>query len=269
MTGIRGPTALRRGPPRGVWHITESNVSDLIDQVVDGESSLDARWTCLIVTGFATLDKALAGGLHIGDLAIVGGLPGAGKTIATLQWARNMAIAGNDVLYLCYEHDVATLLGRLMAMEVGNLGADLSADDARAISDALAYTMNGAGDADSTVLDHPIARAALAQIESYSDRLVLSQAPNFCDLRQIEEKVTAGEYDVTVIDYLQKVPAPAELIGIERYTHTVEGLKNLAMDSESLSWRCRRLTPAHCQNGVWASTACAVRTCSPTKPTSS
>ncbi len=216
------------------WRVTESPVSHLVRQVVDGEMVSSRAGHELIATGYATLDRALGGGMHIGDLAIVGGLPGSGKTIAALQWARNMARAGNSVLYLCYEHDVATMLGRLMALEVGNLGTALDGHDGRAVSDALSYTMNGAGDPDSTVLEHPIARAALAQMEDYAERLVLSQAPNFCDLDLIQTKVEDGDYDVVFIDYLQKVPSLRGLVGIDRYTNTVEGLKNLALDNECL-----------------------------------
>lgn len=214
--------------------ITESRVSTLVEDVLNGAAVSGRAGHQLIATGFGTLDKALGGGMHVGDLCIVGGLPGAGKTIATLQWARNMAQAGNEVLYLCYEHDVATLLGRLLAMEIGNLGAQLDASDSAAVASALAYTMNGAGDPDSEVLRHPLVRAAMSQIDGYAPRLVLSQAPHYCDLALIEKKATSGDYGVVVVDYLQKIPSLHGVMGIDRYTNSVEGLKNLALDSECL-----------------------------------
>src|SRR5579864_8216627 len=40
-------------------------------------------------TNFTPLDQVLAGGLRPGDMMLVGGTPGVGKTVVTLQWARN------------------------------------------------------------------------------------------------------------------------------------------------------------------------------------
>jgi replicative DNA helicase len=214
--------------------VIETTVADLMSQVLGGNMVSARAGHSLVVTGFSMLDSALSGGLHIGDLAVVGGLPGSGKTIATLQWARNMAVAGNHVLFLCYEHDVATLFGRLLALEVGDLGTKLDPADSVAVAQALSYTLNGGGDPDSDLLKHPVIRAAMAQIEAYAGRLILSQAPNYCDLESIERKVERGYYDVVIVDYVQKVPSLDGLVGVDRYTNTVEGLKNIALDAECL-----------------------------------
>jgi predicted ATP-dependent serine protease len=45
-------------------------------------------------TGFSILDDILGGGLRVGELVLLGGPPGVGKTIAALQWAREIAKAG-------------------------------------------------------------------------------------------------------------------------------------------------------------------------------
>src|SRR5438309_4693226 len=74
-----------------------------------------------IATHFTPLDSVLGGGIRPGDVMLVGGTPGVGKTITTLQWARNMAIAGFTSLYACYEHEESALLGRLLALELGEL----------------------------------------------------------------------------------------------------------------------------------------------------
>ena len=51
----------------------------------------------------------------------LGGRPGVGKTVASLQWARWMAMQGNTAIYVCYEHSPHSLLGRLLALELGSL----------------------------------------------------------------------------------------------------------------------------------------------------
>ena len=68
----------------------------------------------VLPTGFDPLDDVLAGGIRQGEVVLLGGKPGVGKTIASLQWARAMAQRGVVAVYLCYEHDEVTLLTRLL-----------------------------------------------------------------------------------------------------------------------------------------------------------
>src|SRR5712691_8682412 len=52
---------------------------------------------------FQPLDRYLEGGLRPGDLVLVGGAPGVGKTTLTLQMARNLvARTPCTCLYVCY-----------------------------------------------------------------------------------------------------------------------------------------------------------------------
>lgn len=51
-------------------------------------------------TGFTPMDGHLGGGLRAGELILVGGPPGHGKTTFVLQIARACAANGDDVLYL-------------------------------------------------------------------------------------------------------------------------------------------------------------------------
>ena len=71
-----------------------------------------------IATGFVPLDKTIGGGLRPGELMLIGGAQGAGKTTMALQMARNMAASGQaTVLYVCFEHEEEYLIQRLIAME--------------------------------------------------------------------------------------------------------------------------------------------------------
>src|SRR5947208_12376591 len=68
--------------------------------------------------GFTPMDKTIGTGLKPGELLLIGGAQGTGKTTMALQMARNVAVAGQAfVLYVSFEHDEADLLQRLIAME--------------------------------------------------------------------------------------------------------------------------------------------------------
>src|SRR6266513_4361254 len=69
-----------------------------------------------IATGVVPLDKTIGGGMRPGELLLIGGAQGAGKTTMALQMARNMAAGGqSSVLYVCFEHEDADMLNRLIA----------------------------------------------------------------------------------------------------------------------------------------------------------
>ena len=71
-----------------------------------------------IPLGMAPLDRMLGGGLRPGELMLIGGAQGTGKTTMALQMARNIAASGQAyVLYVNFEHDDADMLNRLIAME--------------------------------------------------------------------------------------------------------------------------------------------------------
>src|SRR6188472_881394 len=68
--------------------------------------------------GFTPLDKTIGGGLRAGELLLIGGAQGTGKTTMAVQMARNIVMGGQaSVLYVCFEHDEAYLMNRLIAME--------------------------------------------------------------------------------------------------------------------------------------------------------
>jgi translation initiation factor IF-1 len=66
-----------------------------------------------IPTGFSTIDRLTGGGLHSGDLNIIGGVQNIGKTALMLQWAQHIASRHALALVVCYEHDTVTLWERL------------------------------------------------------------------------------------------------------------------------------------------------------------
>ena len=71
-----------------------------------------------------------AAGIRAGELLLIGGAQGTGKTTMALQMARNVASGGQaNVLYICFEHDELYLLNRLIAAE--SALAHLPAQDRR------------------------------------------------------------------------------------------------------------------------------------------
>ena len=68
--------------------------------------------------GFTPLDKSIGGGIRAGEMLLIGGAQGTGKTTMALQMARNIVMSGlASVLYICFEHDEEYLLNRIIAQE--------------------------------------------------------------------------------------------------------------------------------------------------------
>jgi replicative DNA helicase len=219
--------------PHLLWgHNTEVSLDDVARRLSEGPINASAD-RATMATGFDPLDKVFDGGLRRGDLTIVGGLPGSGKTILALQWARNLARTGRRVLYCCYEHDVATLFGRLLGLEIGELPNPVDIDEREALRDVVRQAISGGWDDEPPGLRHPVVRAALAQMQGYAEHLILTQlAGPTAGLAHIESSVrrsSPNAYDLVVVDYLQKVPSMAVTSAIDRYAATVEGLKTLAL----------------------------------------
>lgn len=131
----------------------------------------------VIPTQFEPLDTLLDGGLRSGQLTLVGGPPGVGKSIAALQWARAAAAAGTNVLYVSEDHDIRTLLTRLLLLEIGELieaGRD-SEDPGLRGSVAAALAANG-GERDALAGENLVLRAAKARAVAYGEFMHLHHA---------------------------------------------------------------------------------------------
>jgi replicative DNA helicase len=184
-------------------------------------------------TGFGLLDRHLGGGFRSGELVLLGGPQGLGKTTWALQVARNVALSGRSVLYCTFEHDPSSLLVRLVALEAG-LGGGLEAprvDRVRA-----AFDTGAPGHTLEERLDESGAKA-LETVRGYAERLVMHRSTGTSTtLEVIARGVEAvrertGALPILVVDYLQKVKVPAGApTEDERVTVVVEGLKDLALD---------------------------------------
>jgi replicative DNA helicase len=220
-------------------------LNDANDQVVRGDLSDYVP----LPTGFDPLDGLIGGGLRKTELVLLGGAQGIGKTIATLQIARNVAMRPDQfAFYLSYEHTETHLMNRLLCMESVNPpaidprgGIKLKDLYDVIISQRARETLGregiSAGSLQTILRENPKTSMALARMNKYGDRMILVKAsPAVTTLRAIREMTSrlcdATNGNVTVfVDYLQKVAIHPERANDEneKVTIVVEGLKDIAL----------------------------------------
>ena len=188
-------------------------------------------------TGFPLLDAYLDGGLRGGELALIGGAQGLGKTTLALQMLAEAAKHGNGGVFVSFEHDAVSLLPRLLAgaSPQPRTFDDISTQRVRA---ALEANDAGVGGLASRLAHLPGGAAAWESVARFADRLLIHQAnASTTDLAAIaaivrEATTRLGGPALVAVDYLQKVPAPGTNGGEdERVTQVVQGLKDLAVDT--------------------------------------
>jgi replicative DNA helicase len=187
-------------------------------------------------TGFSILDDHLAGGFRSGDLVLLTGPQGLGKTTFALQILRYVAQSGRSVVYFSFEHDPQTLLERLVAIEAGEF-AGIPAVGLDRIRRAFEATDGRRGDLATRLGDTTGGTEAIKAIETYSDRLLFHRSSgnhtSMDTIIDVVERVreATDQVPLIVVDYLQKVKVPGHT-GSEddRITEVVEGLKDLAME---------------------------------------
>jgi replicative DNA helicase len=209
------------------------SVAQVFHELDEALRSGHAQELVAIPTGFQPLDRVLRGGLHPGELTLVGGAPGVGKTILTLQWARNIAAAGSTAAYVCYEHEETDLLLRLLAMEMGELTGD--PDDGRLGATLGLAAATGRQGLTQVLETEALARQAYGHLEQYAERLWLLRASGArMGLPQLEGLLSGEDHEapkVLFVDYLQKVAvAPEPRDESEKVTRIAEGLKDIALN---------------------------------------
>ncbi len=83
-----------------------------IDLVADGSLSGDT-----VRSGFPSIDRWLGGGVRAGDLVVLGGDVGSGKSALALAMALRMAETGAKVAFLSGEMSVERVMERALAIE--------------------------------------------------------------------------------------------------------------------------------------------------------
>lgn len=206
------------------------SISHLLGQLRNGE--LQTLGVGPAGTGFEPLDSVLDGGFLPGEVILLGGQPGAGKTICSLQWARNIAANGRRVTFACFEHDETALLNRLLIQELAIIGADADPNDRIRARAVVRDLMLGVVDLQTAVGVSPLIWQALTAMDEFSPNLTLLRAstqlttPHELDLISGQHLDTGG---VLFVDYLQKLPIRSAQTVSERVYQAIEILKELAI----------------------------------------
>lgn len=211
-------------------------MTDVLD-AADGRLRVGAHAPSRIwPTGFQLLDECLSGGFRAGELVLLGGAQGLGKTTMALQILRNVACSGRPVVYFCFEHDPQTVLERMIAIEAGET-AGQDAVSLRRIRAALEASDGRTGALAERLADTTGGPEALEALQKYADHLLVHRSSgSSTSLETVRELVheaqhATGQLPLVVVDYLQKVHVPdGGPVEDERVTRVVEGLKDLALD---------------------------------------
>ncbi|MBA3779583.1 MAG: AAA family ATPase [Chloroflexi bacterium] len=193
--------------------------------------------------GFTPLDKTIGTGLRSGELLLLGGAQGTGKTTMALQMARNIASGGQaNVLYICFEHEEEYLLNRLIAMEsaLTHLPHKTGAIKLQDVRKEILGTWMAEGMGGPQLASNPRLRPALDRIARYGQNLFLlrgsqtaSTIDNIRSLVEEHKKLSGNRRLVVFVDYLQKIPQhPEPDTEAEKVTFVVNGLKDIALSEE-------------------------------------
>ena len=187
-------------------------------------------------TGFDVLDDHLTGGFRSGDLILLGGPQGMGKTTWALQVARNIAADGRPVVYFCYEHD--RVPPRSPRRARGRAIGGLDAPDLNRIRSAFeAWTASAGAWPSGSPTPGGRGRGA-PRVAEYSDRL---PAPPLLRHPTTLEEITHGRrggprgHGLTAVR-VRRLPAEDPDARArredERITVVVERLKDMTLDHD-------------------------------------
>ena len=194
-------------------------------------------------TGFDMLDSTLDGGLRSGELVLLGGNEGSGKTTLALQMVRNAVKAGRHAVVFSFEHDAQTLIQRLISLEAATAAVETGQHPAAAADVHAVRSVFEAADPDRRGLIEALARIpygadALAAVHEYAARLHVHESGKTTTPDDVAMSVSAvtdevGEPPLVLVDYLQKMHLH-DHVGDEtsRVTVVTETLKDMALELE-------------------------------------
>lgn len=192
--------------PRGADISPLSLLLGRVDAVADGAAPTDT-----VPSGFPSLDKLLGGGFRRGDLVVLGGDIGAGKSALALAMALRAAGGRHSAVFYSGEMNVERVLERVLAIEGRTRIDDLrrgSLDEA---------TRAGVG---------------AAAIRLRDELPVIERVPA-AGLSAIVEEITAlRTVELVVVDGLEALLPGADPTE-EEEASAIRGLKRLALDARA------------------------------------
>ncbi len=171
-----------------------------VDAAVAAMTLLEARTSeSPYTTGLKELDELCAGGLHRGELTIIGARPAVGKTALALWLAVHIAQTGKQVVYISREMQADRLILR-------QVQGDVDFDPAK-------LRTGGLTDEDWTQIT-----GALNEIAA----LPITYIEHVGDIERMRTEIRTaaknGKCDVVIIDYLQLIRSSDKQIDRNEYT---------------------------------------------------
>jgi replicative DNA helicase len=192
-------------------------------------------------TGFDLLDSTLDGGLRSGELVLLGGNEGSGKTTMAVQMVRNAVAAGRHGVVFSFEHHAQSLVQRLLSLEAASAAVAAGQHPASAADVHTVRKVFEAEDPDRRGLADALARVpygfdGLEAVLQYAGRLQLHESGKDTtpdEVARVVSQVTeeVGEPPMVLVDYLQKMPLRGHS-GDEssRVTIVTEMLKDMSLE---------------------------------------
>lgn len=214
VSKLLGEIVLYSGRAQDHVYSIAAAASEAYDETVDASKGLVRR----VRSGLPTLDKMLNGGYSGGQLVIVAGRPGHGKTALLLTKVLNMIQAGKRILFYSMEMTAREIAQRLIAqiskIDVGRLQAGKLTNDEWAAHARAVEELSGMREL-LTIIDLPAVK--IGHIRQFSRR-----------------EFSVNRYDAIMIDYIQL--AKADEKQTNRYIEIGEisrGLKALAKELDA------------------------------------
>lgn len=207
-TAIGSLMALAKQEARYEYTLTQA-VSAAFDDMQDAyQAGGEIRG---IPTGFSRMDKRL-GGLHGGDLIVIGARPAMGKTALLINLAEFAAEQG---------HCVGMISGEQSAMQVGQR--------VMARSSGVAAEKMRSGDLDDE--EWPRLSSAIVQIRKQQFFIYDRSAPTLDEVRRtLRQWKHDHDMKAAYIDYAQRIRVPKASNRVDEVSEVARGLKEIARD---------------------------------------
>lgn len=210
-----------------------SVLAEADDRLKAGQAAGAKVW----LSGFGALDKALGGGFRSGELVLLGGGQGLGKTTFALQVMRNLTATGHSAVYFSFDHDNHTLIERLIAMEAAEIAGPMGVP-LKSVREAFEARHRREPTMEGRLADSEGGVEAVQELREYGRRLHLHRSKSSdTDVATMKEVIVGireetGQTPFVVVDSIQKVHFDSQglLTEDDRVTFVVEALKDMTLE---------------------------------------